>query len=378
MSNEALPECWTILRSWLPEDLDESAVRHGFFRRARGLQKAEIWLRLILMHVGGGLSLKQTAARAKELGLAEVSGVALFKRLRQAQQWLLALTHHLLNEQQRWLGRRQPDWPQRVRIIDATNIRESGSSGTDLRLHYALCLPDLNCDYFELTDAQGGEKLGRFQFAPGEWILADRGYSHRAGAALVLNAGAELILRWNQRTLPLEQAGARAFDPLTACQAMSPGQVRHWPVWFRWEGRRYRLWLCAIRKSQLAAERARRKVQRRARNNSSKQVQAATLELADYTLVLSSIDPARLKPAAVLELYRSRWQIELTFKRLKSLLAAGQVPKSDDASAKSWMQAKILTALLIERVLWEAKLFSPWGCELGSRESLAQLHRSTR
>jgi hypothetical protein len=47
------------------------------------------------------------------------------------------------------------------------------------------------------------------------------------------------------------------------------------------------------------------------------------------------------------------------FKRLKSLLEAGHVPKSDDDSAKAWMQAKILSALLVDRVLLEGKLFPP-------------------
>ena len=70
---DALPEGWAVLREWLPADLNEPARQHGFFQRARGLQDAECWLRLILMHVGGGLSLEQTVMRARELGLAQVS-----------------------------------------------------------------------------------------------------------------------------------------------------------------------------------------------------------------------------------------------------------------------------------------------------------------
>jgi hypothetical protein len=53
--------------------------------------------------------------------------------------------------------------------------------------------------------------------------------------------------------------------------------------------------------------------------------------------------------------------VELAFKRLKTLLGMGHVPKSNDASARGWMQAKILIALLIERTILEARLFSPWG-----------------
>src|SRR5450432_1500915 len=180
MTDDALPDAWNILRQWLPSDLGKSARAHGFFQRARGLQDAECWLLLILMHVAGGLSLEQTVVRAGELGIAEVSAVALFKRLRHAEKWLLDLTHHLLGEQRQLWGQEPwTSWPQRVRIIDATDIQEPGSTGTDLRLHYSLRLPELSCDHFELTDVRGGEKLGRFSFRPGEWVLADRGYSHR-------------------------------------------------------------------------------------------------------------------------------------------------------------------------------------------------------
>jgi IS4 transposase len=66
----------------------------------------------------------------------------------------------------------------------------------------------------------------------------------------------------------------------------------------------------------------------------------------------------------VLEFYRARWQVELAFKRLKSLLEMGVVPKKKEASARAWMQGKILTVLLIERLLCEARFFSPWGYPL--------------
>lgn len=374
MTETSLPESWTILRAWLPADLDASARTHGFLRRARGLQDAECWLRLILMHVAGGLSLEQTVVRAREVGLAEVSAVALFKRLRSAQDWLLELTRHLLLEQQRFLPRAPLPGPTRLRVVDATDIQEPGETGKGWRLHYSLQLPELSCDHFELTDIHGGEKLGRFGFAPGEWVLADRGYSHRAGAASVLATGAEFIVRWNAPVFPLEDEQGQPFLPLAALRRLAEGQVRQWPAWFAQAGQRHRVWLCALRKGALAAERAQRKTAAKARRNRSKKADPQSLELAHYVLVVTSVAPAACAARDVLELYRCRWQIELAFKRLKSLLGLGHVPKKDAASAKSWMQAKILTALLIERVLWEGKIFSPWGYPL-RREPLARLSR---
>jgi uncharacterized protein YegP (UPF0339 family) len=369
MVDDALPEEWEILREWFPEDLDDRAKRCQFMQRKRALESSEDWLRLILMHVAGGLSLEQTALRARQLGLAEISGVALFKRLRQAEAWLGDICQHLMAEQQRRLGR--CGWPSeyRVRAIDATDVQEPGETGTYWRVHYSIRLPELVCDHYELTNDKAGEKLGRFEFAKNQLILADRGYSHRAGAAKVLDAGAALLLRWNPAVFPVEASGGGPFDLLVHLRGLPRRGAGEWKVRFKHAGKTYALRLCAIRKNRVAAERARRKTLRKAQQNGTT-AQPWSLELSGYVLVLTSL-PATYSASQVLQLYRCRWQIELAFKRLKSLLGMGHVPKSDDQSARAWMQAKILTALLIDRLLIEAKIFSPWGYHLPDSEPMA-------
>jgi hypothetical protein len=369
MSTDALPEEWKIIRDWLPGDLDERAREQQFFKRQRGLTDAEIWLRLILMHVAGGLSLEQTAMRARELKLADISGVALFKRLRRAEPWLRNLCQHLLSEQQLRLGRWR--WPNqyRVRAIDATTVQEPGSTGSDWRIHYSIRLPELVCDHYEVTDAQGGERLGRFDFKKDELILADRGYSHAAGAAKVLDSGAVVLMRWHVKAFPVRAIGGKTFDLLPRLRRLSKQSAGEWKVQFVHERTVYYLRLCAVRKSRVAIERAQRKVRDDARSE-GRQASAESLELAEYILVLTSLPP-EFTCSQVLELYRCRWQIELAFKRLKSLLGAGHVPKVDDQSARAWMQAKILTSLLLERLLLEAKIFSPWGYQLRDSQPMA-------
>jgi IS4 transposase len=374
MSADSLPEEWEIIREWLPADLDDRARRHQFFQRARGLTDAELWLRLILMHVAGGLSLEQTAVRARELRMAEISSVAIFKRLRRAEPWLRDLCQHLLTEQQRRLGRCA--WPTdyQVRAIDATNIHEPGTTGSSWRLHYSIRLPELVCEHYEITDKHGGEHLGRFEFKKKQLILVDRGYSNGAGAAKVLDSGADLLMRWHPKTLPIQAFDDKTFDLLARLRRLSKHSPEQWKVQFVFDHKRYRLRLCALRKSQVAAQRARRKVEADAKAE-GRQASAESLELADYILVLTSL-PKEFTRSRVLELYRCRWQVELAFKRLKSLMAAGHVPKADDASARAWMQAKLLTALLLERLLLEAKIFSPWGYKLRNDQPMAADHGS--
>ena len=67
---------------------------------------------------------------------------------------------------------------------------------------------------------------------------------------------------------------------------------------------------------------------------------------------------------AVLELYRLRWQIELAFKRMKSIMGLGHLPKKDPASARAWLHGKIFASLLVERMVQAAETFSPWGYRL--------------
>lgn len=358
MRGDCLCDGWQIVRGWLPDDLEKRAKRDGLIRQEGEPLEAECWLRLILMHVAGGLSLEQTVVRAQELDWAEISAMSLFRRLLQAQAWLADLTQYVLQEQRRQLGCSVGPFPYRLRVIDATDISEPGSTGTDWRLHYSIRLPELVCDYYELTDCHGGEKLGRFAFEPGELVLVDSGYNHRQGVAQVLKAGAQVVIRWNCSGFPLEDPSGRHFAPLGRLRPLAVGQSAEWPVQFRYEQEIYPLRLCGLRKSRLAAEQSRRRLLYNAQRK-GKRADPLALKLSAYVLVLTSASPEVLSTKAVLDLYRGRWQIELVFKRFKSLLAGGTEPKTNDASARAWMQAKVLTALFLDRVLLEGGFLSP-------------------
>lgn len=80
--------------------------------------------------------------------------------------------------------------------------------------------------------------------------------------------------------------------------------------------------------------------------------------------MLTNLDAEAWSATNILELYRCRWQIELAFKRLKSLLRLGHLPKKDPDSARAWMQLKLLLALVTEQLCYDARFFSPWGYRL--------------
>lgn len=359
MRDELMAQDWDIVKRMLPQDWEQSARQCGALRRGRKVTTAEMLLRLILLHVAGGLSLRQTVARAEALGWASLSDVALLKRLRGAANWLEYLCSAM------WSGL---EWPEGVpagrfrwRVVDATTIQEPGAVGISWRIHYSVVLPHLACDYVNVTSVRGGESLCRIPVRAGDVILADRGYSHRAGVAWVLSQGGQVIVRHQGANFPLnEREGGQPFDLLPALRKLVEHQPGTWMVSFAFEGRVWPVWLHAVRKSAAAAERAKQELKR----ERGQTLQPETLELAEYVVVLTSLSPRELSAKQALGLYRGRWQIELIFKVLKSLLGIGELAKYDPDSGRAWMQAKLMTALLIERLEREARFLSPWGFPL--------------
>lgn len=364
-----LEEEWEYLTQLLPKDWREQARKTGALRRARGVASADCLLKLILMHTATGLSLRQTVVRAREQAIADVSDVALLKRLRSSEPWLRSLTSRLIEIGEEEIVRRVCA-QRRVRVVDATTIEEQGGAGTDWRVHYTMCLPELNCDFFELTDEHGGETYRRVPVEPKDLLLGDRGYSNAPGVGAVKRAGGDVLVRWNSFAFPLETAGGKPFRALQELNKLPKRGAREWAVSFQHEGHRYTGRLCALRKNAVATARAQKKLRAKASRNQLP-VGEEALQLAAFVVVFTTVSLKLLSTWEVLELYRVRWQIELRFKHLKSLLGLGCLPKYDEQSCRAWIQAKLLCGLLIERLMRQAKFFFPWGYRLSATKSLA-------
>jgi hypothetical protein len=368
MNATTLAHEWSVITGLLPPDWRELARETGALRRGRQVRDPSTLLFLILLHVASGLSYRQAAARAQVMGIANLSDVALMKRLRRSERWLHALAERMYLSSPFYNATDSAPARRRVRVVDATNVTEPGSTGTDWRIHYVLQLPSLECDFFEVTDASGGESYTRLPVQPGDVILGDRGYAHREGVASVLRSGGDVVVRLNASNFPLLRDG-EPFNVLAAARTLHGHEPGEWRVEFEASGQRHSARVCAIRKSEEAARRAKKQVTKAA-GKKGRRVRPETLEMAEYIVVLTTL-VEETPTADVLELYRARWQAELAFKRIKSLLGAGHVPKSDPASAKAWIYGKLLAVLLIERLLQEARIFSPWGFRVREPKPLA-------
>ena len=144
MEFSVLDKEWQLLEGFLPSNWKELAHSERAIRRQRGITDAGTLLRVILLHVATGLSLRQASARATASNLAKITDVGLLKRLRTSEAWLRALTAQMYGESRFNKVFKLPT-KRRLRAVDATTVEEPGSTGTDWRVHYSIALPFAAC-----------------------------------------------------------------------------------------------------------------------------------------------------------------------------------------------------------------------------------------
>jgi hypothetical protein len=107
-----------------------------------------------------------------------------------------------------------------------------------------------------------------------------------------------------------------------------------------------------------------RKARKRARQEHGAKVSEQVLELAGYVVLFTTVPADRLSVSQCVELYRLRWQIELQFKRWKSLCGFDRMPNFRADTIASWLYAKILAAVLLERLTsLHSEVSPPIDCE---------------
>jgi hypothetical protein len=331
----------------LPAETADLAREFKAFTRARKIDSPEQLLRVVLLFAALGYSEREVAANMTLTysSIGKLSGQAVRERLIACLPWLQALLPKLI---------RRPELPVlplwlRLLALDASEISAPGERGT-WRLHALMDAVSLQLVGLQLTDLKTGETLCNFSFEPGEVVLTDRGYSHRRGVAHVLDSGGQVITRYNPHHIPLQDAHGQSLDVAAILADCERGETRTIEGFFSApDGKLHRVWVHAYRLPEQAASAARRRC-RRGGARGKYTPKETTLFLAEFVLVLSTIPPEDLSAETVLELYRCRWQVELLFKRYKSLLDLDQIrARAGSVLGKVYLHGKMLYACLIER-----------------------------
>jgi hypothetical protein len=105
--------------------------------------------------------------------------------------------------------------------------------------------------------------------------------------------------------------------------------------------------LIAAKLDAAATQRARRRHRRKAQK-AGRTVGAATLAVAGWVVLITTLAAATWAVADVLALYRARWQVELVFKKMKQLLRLNQMRSTHPQSVEATVRALLLAWALHE------------------------------
>ena len=334
----------------LPIDYHEMAYEFHAFTRSRKIKTPAQLLQIVMLYCGTDKVLRETAGVFTLLE-ERVTDTAIHKRLKACAPWVKALLKRMLPC--------EPLYPEALRILvlDGSSLQGPGAKGTDFRLHLALDLTTLTLHEIQVTGFEQGEKLTRFRFEQGDVVIADRGYNHPAEILALAAQGVSTVVRLLPTAMPLYHR--QAEQELTAIKTAERLDLARYLQRVASDCVSIPVWLCtrnlagkgsvhALRLPADAAETARRRCRQQAQRK-GRTPSPDTLYLAGWVMVFSTVPSDLLDGTTLLKLYRTRWQIELVFKRFKSLLNLDQLrAKQGSLLGDLWLNGKLLYALVIE------------------------------
>ncbi len=335
--NYLYTDMWPHVSRIFP-DLEESARRSGAVRRCRRLPNAEALIRMGMAYAVSDLSLKDVAAWARALEIAFISGPGLHYRLKTGEPWFESLLVKVLQS-----GVESKPVGIPVEIVDATVITGPGSTGTDWRAHVSLD-PDtgriISC---ELTDAKGGESFSRYHLKKGQIVLGDRGYARARGIYAVVSCGAHVLVRVSPLSMRICNRAKQTISLISYGQNVDEDEIEKLDVFIPVPPDNSR--------GSWRVSKAKDWVSGRIIGFRGKKDEMIWL-FTDLASTLLSTDSMK-------RLFRVRWQIELLFKRLKSLLDLKELPTRNGPTARSWLLLKLLAAAVAQQMLVPNEPFSP-------------------
>lgn len=356
LASDEIVDNWPQLVKLLPVGWEAQARELGALKFGRSFSGPESLLRTLLIYLSGDCSMVETVARAQLGELAKISDVGLLKRINKSGPWLGWITERLIQEEPPKAIQVSVLEGMNLFVVDSSVISAPGAVSSTWRMHYRMNLVTMRCVQAEVTSVKTGESLSLFNIQKGDVILADRGFTNRRGINHVLDSGGEILFRMNLTNLPLQKEDGKPFEQLAHLQSLKVGQIGEWPAFMKGTNGPVKVRVCAYRKTDEQRIKSERK-QRKTAQKQQMKTRPETVEAAGYVVVVTTL--TSLTATQIMDLYRHRWQVELAFKRMKSILGMSRLRKKDPEGAKAWLQGKLLVACLIERLIALGEHFSP-------------------
>jgi hypothetical protein len=339
--------------SLFSEGWQEKAAELKALTRARNIKKAEDLLMLNLLYQTNGKSLGGTSALLKSGGNINLDKNAVYFRIQNSTEWNIWLNQNICRNN--GIVAEKPEFlsDKRVIAIDATDEKMNADGSLLARLHYGVDIYTLEPVQALMTTGKTGETLTNFNaFKEGDIVLADRAYGTIKSIEHVKASGADFVIRLKYNAFTMYDENGERFDLEDAIKNMSEGSSLEFKVNYKNGKELTPIRICVYRKTAEQAVNSERNIKKSNKKKGRTEPNSTQLFFGNYVIVATSLS---FDCDKILELYRQRWQIEILFKRLKSLFDYDDMPAKTEVTMKAFISGKLLLSGICEALVMKGR-----------------------
>src|SRR5215469_13145941 len=333
------------LLEMLPEGYEEAGRKTGAFERKREIRTVYDLLKLVFMYVAHGLSHLEVSVTAKLKGIAQISDVAFMKRFAKCGELIEWLLDNLNPQATAHYSKPSKFEKYDIKALDASVVTSGGKMRITHRLHFAIDIFLLKSDQYKITAQKTGESLTNFVVKARDLFLGDRAYGTKTSMEHCLANEGNFIFRIRKNAFDIYDKKGNKIGLTEKLKGISSNKALCLECFFlNSTGAFVPIRICAMIKPKDLIENP----------------EDDTGFMNNFIVLVTSVLDNHIGAKDILELYRLRWQIELYFKRLKSLMGFGDIPNKTESHIKIWLNAKLAVAIMLEIMTAQVD-FSPSG-----------------
>ncbi len=347
-----------IISPHLPKNLDEIAKREGVLKRKRGLRSVADLLKVLFLYACSSFSFRILAAASCALGIADISDTAWRKHFSKAVPLLRGILQAMLSALVPAVDVSAFEGMKHVLLVDASTVCQEGARQQQ-RIHLCYSLNENRMRQVKTTDKHTAESLTHFSMGREDLIIADAGYGTAQNYIYVQEQGAETILRITPKNFCLYNADGEKIH-LTDMLKDAEKHHSEWVDVFGFcrygNGKKFAfVRVVANKLPEGQVEKARKRNRHRATKKQQK-IGRDTLFCAGWIVLITSLG-AEYSDEEIVYLYKSRWQVELLFKRFKRNFSVTTLKAGGTAYAEAQVLLWLVIWTAVERQAFLAECF---------------------
>ena len=339
-----------VLKKWnkkilpfLPKWLDDLARQTGAIQRKRGIGSATDLLKILFLYACSNFSFRILAAASCALGISNISDTAWRKHFSKSASFLHEILHSMLSS---FLPKADISTFGKIKnvlLVDASVVRQNGKKQEQQRIHTCYSLNKNRMYEIKVTDKHTAESLTHFSLKKDDLVIADAGYGTAHNYIYAREKQADVILRITPKNFCLYDADN---NKISLVQLLKKAEENHKEMIDIFGYCKYRTKTAFVRiiAGKLPKEEAEKARKRKKSTASRKQNQITedTLFCAGWIVVVTSLG-IEYCGEEIIHLYKSRWQVELLFKRFKQNFSITTLK----AGSTNYAETEVLLWLII-------------------------------